>query len=360
MKNTILIFFLFTGAALSANAQSQALEGLVEKMVKPYLEEEGAHGLTIGIIESGHTYYYSFGQTSEDDLALPDTEALIPIGSSSKIFTAAILMQLVSEEKLSLADPISDILPHEFSNPTVRKLNAHLLASQQSGLPMRPQNYHLKNKDPLAPFVHYTDELSFEYLETYRESKKNYPIGKFRFSNYSYVALGEVICASGQQTWPELFKQYINTNYEITGVSADRPGGEEKLLPIHSITGKEIAPFEYGVFAPSIGVYANLAGSLKFMQVWIDAVGSSEWTEIQESLMEHTETDRKHVKAGYGWFIYPRSKKIPPLYMISGKTNGSWSFYGMVPETKTAVVILSNSRYSVDDIGIEILDVINR
>lgn len=348
------------GVAYTGLAQSQALEGLVEDVVQSYLKEDATKGLSIGIIESGHIYEYGFGETSETEISRPTADLLYPLGSSTKIFTAAILMQMVQEERLSLSTPIAELLTYEFKNPTLQKLNTHLIASHRSGMPMRPQNYHLANKDPKDPFAHYTHDLSFEYLDAYRESKKNYPIGKFRFSNYNYAVLGEILCASGEQSWTELFDTYIRDKHGLSGCVADRPADLDKVIPIHTISGKDIEPLQYGVFAPSIGAYANLSSSIRFMQVWIDAVNASEWDDLQECLIEHTNTDKKHVMAGYGWFIYPRTKKKPPVYTISGKTDGSWSFFAMIPETKTAVVILSNSKHSVDQLGIELLDIINR
>lgn len=363
MKKLLFPFFVIIGCAHLSSAQSEALEGLVEKIVEPYLKNEGTHSLSVGIIEGGFDYHYEFGKytsTASEETSEENPAALkFPLGSSSKIFTAAILMQMIGEQKLSLADPIHNLLLYNFKNPTLQKLNTHLLASHQSGLPMRPQNYHLANKDPKDPFGHYTSELSFEYLDVYRESKKNYPIGKFRFSNYNYAVLGQILTTQNESSWQELFDHYINHNYNLS-CAADLPTESEALIPIHNINGKEIAPLQYGLFAPTLGVYADMGSCLKFMNVWIDAVHSEEWNHLQECLIEHCETDRKHVAGGYAWFIYPRSKKNPPVYTISGKTDGSWSFFAMIPETKTAVIILSNSKHSVDELGIEILDLINR
>lgn len=358
----ILLISCWAGALSAQDAQekpSKALEGLIDNIVQPYLDSENTQSLAVGIIDGIHDYHYYYSASNNSN-PLPNDSTIFPIGSASKIFTAYIMMKLVEEKQLSLSEPLTSFLPENLDNPTLQKLTPHLLASHQSGMPDKPQNYHLANKDPKNPFAHYTDSLSYAYLNAYKDSKKNYPIGKFRFSNYNFVVLGQILESHSDTTYSSLFQEYIVRSLSLPNIHPDLPIDLNNVNTLYSIVGKEVAPWQHNRYASSTGVYTSLPSGLSFLRNWIELRNNSDWNPVEECLMPQSSTDKKHVDAGYAWFVFPRNKKSPPLYTIGGKTGGSWCYFGMVPETGTAVVILSNSKHSVDTIGIEILDLLNR
>ena len=67
----------------------------------------------------------------------------------------------------------------------------------------------------------------------------------------------------------------------------------------------------------------------------------------------------KFVLVGYGWYIAERGRKYPPMVTHSGRTGGYSNFIGFVKETQTAVILLANAAERVDQVGIDILEVLN-
>jgi len=64
LKKAFLLLIVLSVAASNAWTQSQALEALIEKIVAPYLDKDAAKGISVGIIEGGFEYHYSFGHGS--------------------------------------------------------------------------------------------------------------------------------------------------------------------------------------------------------------------------------------------------------------------------------------------------------
>jgi hypothetical protein len=58
-----------------------------------------------------------------------------------------------------------------------------------------------------------------------------------------------------------------------------------------------------------------------------------------------------------GWNVKQLEKNT--ILSQSGLTSGYNSFACMVPETSTAVIVLSNSIYGTQDLGLQILRMIN-
>ena len=59
-----------------------------------------------------------------------------------------------------------------------------------------------------------------------------------------------------------------------------------------------------------------------------------------------------------GWHGIKINKKTKAL-INNGNTSGHSAFIGMVPENRTAVVVLSNSAFGTKDLGLLILRMIN-
>jgi len=64
--------------------------------------------------------------------------------------------------------------------------------------------------------------------------------------------------------------------------------------------------------------------------------------------------------AGYGWLISTLNEQTnQPVIWANGGTGGFRSFIGMVKDTETGIVILSNSANSVDEMAFEILELMH-
>jgi CubicO group peptidase (beta-lactamase class C family) len=98
------------------------------------MEKKKIPGLTIAVIRDGHVVKESAYGKASLELNVPTTlDTSFPLASMTKIFTAASVMQLVQEGRISLDEPITQILtqlPTQWSAVTIRHCLSHT-----SGLP---------------------------------------------------------------------------------------------------------------------------------------------------------------------------------------------------------------------------------
>lgn len=134
---------------------------------------------------------------------------LFDIGSITKSFTSLILLQLQTEGKLSLDDPLGKWLPQytQWENVTLRQL-----LNMTSGIPNYSENpeFWKKMEDNLA--IVWTDEelLTYAHPEKPIESNRE---NLYEYSNSNYILAGMVIEKVTQDTFENQLKQRVlNSN----------------------------------------------------------------------------------------------------------------------------------------------------
>jgi CubicO group peptidase (beta-lactamase class C family) len=145
--------------------------------------------------------------------------------SMTKTFTAASVLQLVEQGKLSLNDPVSEYLPEI---PYGNDLKVHHLLSQTSGIP---------NPLPLK-WIHLVEEhRQFDQAAALREILKDnpeldFPPGeRFAYSNISYWLLGYVI----EKVSGVGFEEYVRQNvFRTLGIPESEIGFVIPAPPQHA------------------------------------------------------------------------------------------------------------------------------
>jgi len=364
-----IIALFFTSMIVSAQP-SRALEGLVKKMSIAYLEEETTHQLQIGILERGNTYHYLFEGTQNAGKEQLDSAALFAIGSITKTFTTALLAAMVAGRVVKLEDPITLYLPDSviLANLFLQNITLEQLGSHSSGLPQKPQNLALKMKHKGQPYADYYISDMHQFLIDYRPifNKKRLKYSEknrraFLYSHFGMGLLGHLLESAGKESYSTLLQKYILQPLGLkSGTLVVDILEEQNRLEGHDFSGNETPPEEYASLYASEGLYLSLPDLLQFVKVNMEE--SKEFSFLKANLEFKSETDKKRVDMGMGWFTIKRGnpKKYPLIYTHSGKTNGFSSYVGFIPKTQTAVVVLSNSNRRVDQLGISILELINR
>lgn len=172
--------------AIPAERLQAALDGIRAKATIP--------GVSVAILwDDGRSWLGASG--------LADVAAKIPVtpasgfalASISKTFTAAVVLQLVGEGRLSLDDPVAPLLP-AFKLDT--RITIRMLLDHTSGLP----DYFLNPKinAPLLakPGATWTAARSWSYVV----GKRPVPGTTWAYSNSNYLLLGELVGAvTGRQ-----------------------------------------------------------------------------------------------------------------------------------------------------------------
>ena len=115
------ITLLFASVATAQDEETptpQTVDELLEAISKVMDENEvSAMGLTL-VDEAGPVWIGSLGKASIEDDIDADADTIYRIGSTSKMFVALSVLQLVEEGRLSLDDRLADLAPDiEFENP---------------------------------------------------------------------------------------------------------------------------------------------------------------------------------------------------------------------------------------------------
>lgn len=113
MKNQKIIFFLaflFILISCESNRNNGDWSSGIDKIVLEALNTEKVAGISVGVAFGEKDFYKGYGKADlEFEVPTPD-DAIYEIGSVTKQFTAAAILKLAEEEKLSLEDDIRDYL----------------------------------------------------------------------------------------------------------------------------------------------------------------------------------------------------------------------------------------------------------
>jgi CubicO group peptidase (beta-lactamase class C family) len=254
------------------------------------------------------------------------------IGSVTKTFTAAAILQLEEKGKLNLNDPITKYLP-EYPAKTGDRITIHQLLSHTSGVPevaAAPQQLGdiSKPKKPENLIALFKDRpLDFE------------PGEKYQYSNSGYVILGAIIEQVSGQSYYDYVQDHIfrPLGMKDSGYSEDyneRPGfargyGEGRdgrLMP---------APYIH----PSLGHAAGaLYSTVEDMLKWDQAL-SSEKILSRGPLAKMFRPVKDDY--GYGWLITETFGRKDIFH--GGGTPGFSAWVERWPDEKMFVAVLANT-----------------
>ncbi len=119
-------------AAQTVNAVDPALQSKIDRIAAQVLEQTGVPSASIAVVQHGKLVYtHAYGKArlaATDAPAVAATpEMRYSIGSISKQFTAAAILLLQEEGKLSLDDPVGKYVPGltRGSEVTIRQILSH-------------------------------------------------------------------------------------------------------------------------------------------------------------------------------------------------------------------------------------------
>lgn len=250
------------GVSAPAAAVPQDFVANADKIVAQAWPSDGP-GAAVIVTEGGKPVF-------ERGRGLADIEAKRPItpgtvfrmGSITKQFSAAVVLQLVAEGKLSLDDPLSKFFP-DYPQPgasaTVRQLLNHTVGVQSyTGIP----GWMVEEKTNKA---YTTEQMIAEFRDLPSPSK---PGEKFAYNNSGYVLVGAVIEKVTGKPWHEVVDERIAKPLGLTTI---RYGVLESETP-NMATGYTERD---GKVAPSLKIHMSvphaagaLIGSVQDLAKW--------------------------------------------------------------------------------------------
>src|SRR5437773_4748033 len=113
MKIIPRLLLVLTGAFLLTAQQSQELDGKLAGKMAAALQQSGAPSVSIAVVRNGKLVYAkAFGSANVAAGRYADAATRYAVGSISKQFTAAAILLLDEQGKLSIEDKVSKYFPN--------------------------------------------------------------------------------------------------------------------------------------------------------------------------------------------------------------------------------------------------------
>jgi CubicO group peptidase (beta-lactamase class C family) len=340
----VIVNTVFTGvlALILYGCHGQSKSDKIDALISTYAEYGKFNGAVL-VAEGGEIIYkkgWGLANVEEKIPNKPDTK--FRLGSVTKQFTATLIVQLVSENKLKLDVPISTYLP-DYPKKTGDIITIHHLLTHTSGIPdfTSFSNYGAIQDSSFTPA---------ELVKLFADSMLEFTPGeKFQYSNSGYILLGYIIEKVTGKVYEEVLQSKILTPLKMThtGVDHNSTGIKNKASGYNRVgnTFQNARYIDMSVPYAAGAIYSTVED----MYQWDQAL-------YTEKLLPKKYLDlmfESYIAAfgsgyyGYGWEIskMPVGSTSDQIQTInhSGVINGFNSMITRIPSNKSLIVLLNNT-----------------
>jgi CubicO group peptidase (beta-lactamase class C family) len=303
------------------------------------VKEKGYPGLSCAIVRDGKTVFaHAYGKVSLDDKAEAATpETPFWIGSVTKQFACACVLLLAEEGKLSVNDPVAKYYP---KLTRAKDITLHDLMSHVSGY---PDYYPLDFVDRRMLKPEAVDKIIGEYAGGKLDFE---PRARYSYSNTGYMILGRVVEKVSGETLGKFMTERILKPLGMKH-SAFEPAVDAKGLAkgyrSFALGDPEPAPPEAEGWLYAAG---GLTASAPDLARW--DLGLMEGKVLNPEMLRLMTTPRKLTTgktSNYGCGLQIVDRNGEAMWMHNGAVSGFLAFNAMIPRTKSAVVLLTNSEH---------------
>ncbi len=309
---------------------------------------------TVLVQDNGKLIYEKgFGMADKEKSIPNNGNTKFKIGSTSKSFTAMMIMLLEQANKISVNDTIGKFLPgYIHGNITIQQLLTH-----QSGIP----NY-TDNPEYLVKILskRYTpDELVFKFCS---DSLEFLPGTQFSYSNSGYVILADIIEKITGEKYADFLQEQIflplgmKNSYFVSATGMDSlakgyiNGEPENSYPVENVIGA-----------------GGITSTAVDLQIWANAMMNGKLLppeKMQELFIPRVEWKEWNASYGYGWMIDRNIFQVSSKHSEIYHPGTEFGFFDMLifqPDKEIVLVLLNNTgdfpRFDITDL---ILTELNR
>ncbi len=333
------------------------LKATLDPLVEPLLKPKKSVGLVVGVYRAGAASVYGYGRvvTPAGDRA-PDGRTLFEIGSITKTFTGVLLAAAVARGEVTLDDPITKHLPadltwrpHADGVPTLLDFATH-----RSGLPVQPPGIGLLARDPANPYAGY-DRKSL--AATLAALTPKAPGKKPVYSNLGAGLLGHALVnAAKADSFNALVQERIAKPLKLRDTT-EAPDGEQRsrLARGHDGDGNPADPWDFA----SLGACGCLRSTADDLLRYAAANLGDDVTPLTATLLAAQQPRRDEGggrKVGLFWVRMPLPGRDDGLVWHNGGTGGYRTMLLLLPESKSAVVVLcaADRGAAIDKLALDI------
>lgn len=330
---TLLVITLMSASI--AVAQDTARK--IDELLKAYYDYGQFNG-SILVAEKGKIVYAKGFGMANMEWAIPNQpDTKFRIGSVTKQFTAALVLQLVEAGKIKLDGKLTDYLP-DYRKDTGGKITVHQLLNHTSGIPSytgRPDFFASDSRDPynVAVFVKKfaSGDLEFE------------PGTKFSYNNSGYFLLGAIIEKVTGKTYETVLKERI---FEPLGMKNTGYDNHASVLPKRA-SGYEKTPEGYinAAYLDMSLPYAagSIYSTVEDLYKWDQALYENKILSAESKTKMFTPGLSNY---GYGFGIADRpignTEQKTKVIQHSGGINGFNSLLTRLVDKQQTIILLDN------------------
>lgn len=309
------------------------LRSKIDGIVRQTLETTGVPSASIAIVREGRiTYLQAYGDAHLEPRAAARPEMRYSIGSISKQFTAAAILLLAEQGKLSLDDPVSRFVPNltRAKEVSIRQILSHTSGYQDYW----PQDY-------VPPFM--LQPVSADrILELWARKPLDFDPGtQWQYSNTGFVIAGQIIeKASGLPLLQFLSKNIFTPLNMQSVIDVDRSRADPTGYRRFGLGPLRLAPKEGNGWLFAAGELAMPAQDLANWD--ISLINRSLLKPASYKEMETTVLLKNGLTTGYGLGVSVRSEFGRKAIEHGGEVSGFTSENIVFPDERVAVVVLIN------------------
>lgn len=303
------------------------------------IEKKVSAGFVVAVARDNQMLFAKGYGESDFERSEPVTpDRIFKVGSITKEFTAAAIMRLAEQGKLSIDDPVVRYLP----NFPIRTITIRELLNHTSGLRSYTNEiFQLREgriKRTAAQMLDYI--LAQDGLETFA------PGSQYRYSNSGYYFLGAII----EQISGRSYNQFVQENFFTPlGLAHTSVDIDEAIIP-GRVKGYDTAPeaplgFSNATYlspsaaGPAGAVQSNAADLLCWQQALLAGKVLTSDTVTQMS---------RPGKGDYGLGLMTRRTQTGVVSVgHGGAINGFHSYLFSYPDRKLTFVILANTSRAI-------------
>lgn len=330
-------------AGMPLQANQTPLENKVDALFDAYTKP-GSPGCALGVVREGATIYMrGYGLANiEHDIAIDPKRTVFDIGSTSKQFTAAAILLLVQDGKLSLDDDLSTRLPE--MPDYGEKITLRDLLHQTSGL--RDFTVLMTMGTGIREVDYRSAEDAMALI--IRQRALNFAPGShFMYSNTNYFLLARIVERISGKSFAQFVQERI---FAPLGMDQTRIADHFDDVVPHLATAYKLTPegsFSISMtnweFIGSSNVRSTVADLAKWDRNFYHPVVGGKWM-VDQLQSKGKRSDGIELDYAAGLFVSRFGGQ--DVVFHGGNTAGYSAEFFRVPKKNFSVIVLCNNANS--------------
>ncbi|MEO0573245.1 MAG: serine hydrolase [Bacteroidota bacterium] len=302
-------------------------------------------GIAFGMIVNDTVVYANGHGVQALDTQEPMTsKSLFHMASVSKPFVATAIVQLVEKGKIDLDGKLTDYLPYfTMADKRYKDITIKHMLTHTSGIP-DTDDYEWDKPQ-------FDDGAAERYARSHKNSELDFSPGtNQRYSNPAFDILCDVIAKTSGMPFELYMEHNIFEPIGMKNSSFFRPEKGNSLATTPHIIGDSLQRVVSAIYpynrrhAGSSTLHSNVEDMLLWAKVYLNKGTIEDRTIFSKDsydLLTTIHTPDSLRKVALSWSLGKLNES--KIYKHSGGDTGYRTFFGFMPEKKSAVVVMANS-----------------